>query len=171
MNTRKKLLQINTVVNFGSTGRIVEELGQIAINNGWESYIAYARYDRPSKSETIKIGTYFELILHGCQTRIFDRHGFGSRNATKKLVYQIDKIEPDLIHLHNLHGYYLNIYVLFNFLKIKNIPVVWSFHDCWPMTGHCAHFDSVECYKWETCCFNCPQKNRCLFCNINLQKR
>ncbi len=154
----KKLLQINTVVNYGSTGRIAEEIGLTAINAGWESYIAYGRYPRESKSKLIKIGNEFDQIMHGLQTRLFDRHGLASRKATKKLICEIKNIQPDIIHLHNLHGYYLNIKILFNFLKTSKIPIVWTLHDCWAITGHCVHFSYAKCDKWKTQCFDCPQK-------------
>ena len=153
------LLQINTTVNSGSTGRIAEEIGQIVIQNGWKSYIAYGRNKRPSYSNLIKIGTEMDMKCHGLQTRLFDRHGLGSRNATKKLINEINKIKPDIIHLHNLHGYYLNISILFKYFETLAIPIIWTFHDCWPMTGHCVHFDSIDCDKWKTECCNCPQKN------------
>ena len=154
----KTLLQINSVVNSGSTGRIAEEIGQTAIAAGWESYIAYGRNNRPSKSELIKIGNDQDIILHGLQTRLFDRHGLGSKSATQDLVERIEKIKPDIIHLHNIHGYYINIEILFKYLQGTNIPVVWTFHDCWPITGHCSYFTFVECEKWKTQCFSCPQK-------------
>ncbi len=154
----KKILQINSVVNSGSTGRIAEELGQTAMNSGWKSYIAYGRNDRPSQSELIKIGNDWDIKVHGVQTRLFDRHGLGSRSATKELIEKINEISPDIIQLHNIHGYYINIEILFNYLRKTNIPVVWTFHDCWPMTGHCAHFTFVGCDKWKTQCFSCPQK-------------
>jgi glycosyltransferase involved in cell wall biosynthesis len=152
------LLQINVVVNSGSTGRIAEELGQTAMANGWVSYIAYGRNDRPSKSKLIKIGSDWDIKFQGLQTRLFDRHGLGSGNATKKLVDQINVIKPDIIHIHNLHGYYLNIEILFKYLATQNITIIWTFHDCWPITGHCSHFDLVGCEKWKTKCYNCPQK-------------
>lgn len=158
MQSSKIVLQINSVVAFGSTGRGTEELGQVSLANGWDSYIAYGRIDRPSKSKLIKIGTDWDIKLHGLKTRLFDHHGLGSRKATEKLVDQINKIKPDIIHLHNLHGYYLNIEILFKFLSNINIPVVWTFHDCWPMTGHCTHFDFIGCEKWKTECYDCPQK-------------
>ncbi|MEJ5317866.1 MAG: glycosyltransferase [Tenuifilum sp.] len=153
-----KLLQINSLANSRSTGRIAEEIGQIAIAAGWESYIAYGRHARTSQSKLIKIGSDWDIKWHGLQTRLFDRHGLASTNATKKLVEKIKEIKPDIIHLHNLHGYYLNIEILFHYLATANIPVVWTFHDCWPMTGHCAHFTFVGCEKWKTQCFSCPQK-------------
>jgi glycosyltransferase involved in cell wall biosynthesis len=154
----KKLLQINTVVNSGSTGRIAEEIGHTAIGAGWKSYIAYGRNDRPSQSELIKIGNGRDIKMHGIQTRLFDRHGLGSKSATKELIGKIKEISPDIIHLHNIHGYYINIEILFKYLRNTNIPVVWTFHDCWPITGHCANFTFVGCEKWKTQCNNCPQK-------------
>ncbi len=154
----KKLLQINSVVNYGSTGRIAEEIGQTAIATGWKSYIAYGRNNRQSQSELIKIGTDCNIKMHGLQTRLFDRHGLASKLATTTLVEQIEKIKPNIIHLHNIHGYYLNIEVLFHYLKNTNIPVVWTFHDCWPITGHCVHFEFIKCNKWKYQCYNCPQK-------------
>ena len=155
----KTLLQINIVVNFGSTGRIIEELGETAFRNGWNSYIAYGRKDKPENPKTIRIGTNWDVKFHGLLTRIFDRHGFGSRNATHKLIEKIEKIKPDIIHLHNLHGYYINIKILFDYIASKNIPVVWTLHDCWPITGHCVYFDVIHCQKWKTTCNHCPQKH------------
>ncbi|MDD3724331.1 MAG: glycosyltransferase [Bacteroidales bacterium] len=154
----KKLLQLNTIVNSGSTGRIAEEIGQTAIAGGWKSFIAYGRNDRPSQSELIKIGNDWDIKMHGLQTRLFDRHGLGSRTATIELIGQIKEISPDIIHLHNIHGYYINIEILIQYLKEINTPVVWTFHDCWPFTGHCTHFTYVGCEKWKTQCFDCPQK-------------
>lgn len=153
-----KILQINTVVNSGSTGRIAEEIGQMAIKSGWVSYIAYGRNERPSTSNLIRIGNDKDVKLHGLQTRLFDRHGLGSKKTTSDFIKQIDNIKPDIVHLHNIHGYYINIEVLFNYLKNANVPVVWTFHDCWPITGHCSYFSYVGCEKWKTQCFECPQK-------------
>jgi len=154
----KTLLQITSEVNMGSVGRIAEEIGQLAIQNGWHSYIAYGRNENSSQSNLIKIGTSFDIKIHGVQTRLFDRHGLASRNSTKRLIEQIKVVNPDVIHLHILHGYYINIKVFFNYLANTNIPVVWTLHDCWPFTGHCAYFDYINCKKWKSGCFNCPLK-------------
>ena len=132
-----KLLQINSVVNSGSTGRIAEEIGQTAMASGWDSYIAYGRNERPSASKLKRIGNEMDVKLHGIQTRLIDRHGLASCRATRKLVKKIKEISPDIIHLHNIHGYYINIKILFDYLATVEIPVVWTFHDCWPITGHC----------------------------------
>lgn len=153
-----KVLQINTVANSGSTGRITEGIGQEIINRGWQSYMAYARAANPSTSVLIKIGNKFDHYLHALITRVTDRHGIGSVYATKKLIKQIRKIDPDIIHLHNIHGYYLNIEILFKYLKNSQKPIVWTLHDCWSFTGHCAYYEYVECSKWLTGCYSCPQK-------------
>lgn len=152
-------MQIGIEVNCNSSGKIAEQLGEVAMSHGWESYIAYARGNNPSKSKVIKIGNYFGIFNHLIQTRLFDNHGFASTLATKKLVQHIKEINPDIIQLHQLHGYYLNIKVLFEYFATINTPIVWSLHDCWAMTGHCAHFALIGCEKWKTQCFKCPQKN------------
>jgi putative colanic acid biosynthesis glycosyltransferase len=153
-----KVLQINVVANFGSTGRIAEEIGLRSQEQGWESYIAFGRKESLSKSNLIKIGCNKDVYYHVLKTRLFDRHGFGSKKATEILVERIEILKPDILHLHNLHGYYINIRVLFDYLSKVDIPVVWTLHDCWAFTGHCTYFDSVGCNKWETGCHNCPQR-------------
>lgn len=150
------ILQINSVVNSGSTGRITEEIGETFLKNGHESFIAYGRGNRPSKSRLIKIGNRKDFLYHILKTRITDRHGFGSKNTTQESVTQIGEIKPDAIGLHNIHGYYINIEVLFNFLRDFNKPIVWTLHDCWAFTGHCSHFDKATCFKWQTHCEKCP---------------
>lgn len=153
-----KILQINTSVNTGSTGRIAEQIGQKAIQNGHSSIIAYGKSEGGgSQSKLIKVGNRSDILFHGLKTRLFDLHGFGSKKATLTLVEKLKKINPDVIGLHNLHGYYLNIEVFFNYLKESQKPVVWTFHDCWPFTGHCTFFDSVGCEKWIDGCFDCPK--------------
>lgn len=151
-----KILQINTTVNSGSTGRITEEIGQLLISNGHQSYIAYGRGNRPSKSNLIKIGNNKDVFLHLLKTRITDRHGFGSKKTTDEFINKVIDLNPDAIGLHNIHGYYINIEVLFNYLNETNKPVVWTLHDCWAFTGHCAHFERADCYNWQTNCENCP---------------
>jgi len=152
------LLQINSGVNIGSTGRIAEQIGQFAISKGWVSYIAYGRKSNLSISRTIKIGNKFDFISHVFLTRLFDKHGLGSIWATKILIKKIKLINPDIIHLHNIHGYYINYKVLFEFLSRSNIPVVWTLHDCWAFTGHCSYFSNINCVKWTDLCNQCPKK-------------
>jgi glycosyltransferase involved in cell wall biosynthesis len=152
-----KVLQINSSVNTGSTGRIAEEIGQTLLRAGHESWIAFGRPVRESQSSTIRIGGAKGQFLHGLQTRIFDTHGFGSKADTARFVQQAAALQPDIVHLHNLHGYYLHAGVLFNWLRAAKVPVVWTLHDCWPFTGHCTFFDSVQCEKWKTACHHCPK--------------
>ncbi|MGI6521062.1 MAG: glycosyltransferase [Fermentimonas sp.] len=153
------LLQINVTANAGSTGRIAEEIGLKAIASGWDSYIAYGRNERPSVSKLIRVGNDMDVKLHGIQTRLFDRHGLGSKKATIEFIKKTETIKPDIIHLHNIHGYYINYPVLFSFLQKIKTPIVWTLHDCWSITGHCSHFTYIKCEKWKTQCHSCPQKS------------
>jgi len=153
-----RILQINTGLNNSSTGKIVNHIGEKIINKGWSSYIAYSRGIVDSKSVAIKIGNTMDKYYHAFKTRFFDSHGFESTIATKKLIRKIKLINPDIVHLHNLHGYYLNIEVLFRYLSTANFKVIWTLHDCWSFTGHCTHFDYIQCNKWKTACYKCPQK-------------
>lgn len=155
-----RILQINITANWGSHGKIAEEIGNLAISRGWESYIAYGRWANPSKSKLIHIGSSFDEKCHGLQSRLFDNHGLASVLATKKFIKEIEKIKPDIIHLHNIHGYYLNYPILFDCLKQMQVPVVWTLHDCWPFTGHCAYFDFAKCERWKKGCYSpCPCKS------------
>lgn len=154
----KKLLQINVVANIGSTGRIAENIGKLAISQGWESYIAYGRGEPKSASKLIRVGSDSDMYMHALQSRLLDNHGLASVAATKRFVEEIKRINPDVIHLHNIHGYYLNYKILFEYLATIDTPVVWTLHDCWAFTGHCSHFDAIGCDKWRTGCFSCPLK-------------
>lgn len=154
-----KVLQINSVCGVGSTGRIASDIASKLIENSLESYIAYGRETSINNENTLRIGSKLDSYVHGGLTRLFDTHALlGSRRATKKLIKQIKNIDPDVIHLHNLHGYYINIKVLFEYLKEADKPVVWTLHDCWSFTGHCAHFAYARCNKWMYACHKCPQK-------------
>lgn len=155
----KRLLQINTTLNYGSTGRIAENIGLLANQSNFDTYVAHGpRCINPSALKSICAETSLGEKIHGIGTRLFDKHGLMSRQSTQKLISEIIKIKPDIIHLHNIHGYYVNYQILFSFLKEYNCPVVWTLHDCWPFTGHCAHFDLIGCDKWKTECNHCPQK-------------
>ena len=154
-----KILQINSVCGIGSTGRIATDLHAILLSQGQQSTIAYGRDAARNCDQTIRIGSKFDNYPHVARTRIFDSHGFGSASATKKLIARIKALNPDVIHLHNLHGYYLHIGLLFDYLKEANKPVVWTLHDCWTFTGHCAHFDYIGCERWRSQCHDCPLKS------------
>ena len=149
-------LIINVSANSGSTGRIAEEIAQTAINSGYDCYFGYGRVGRESKAHLIRIGSDWDVKVHGLESLLFDNHGFGTRNATNRFIQEIERIRPDVINLHNIHGYYLNVEILFDYLAKTNIPVVWTLHDCWPFTGHCSYFDRYHCEKWKTGCHHCP---------------
>jgi len=154
-----KILQVNSVCGVGSTGRIATDLHSVLIGNENESIVAFGRGKAISCSNTIKISHNVNLFFDLLGTRIFDLHGRFSKFVTKNFIKNIKKLNPDIIHLHNIHGYYVNYELLFTFLKQFNRPIVWTFHDCWPFTGHCVYFDYVKCSKWEKYCFECTLKN------------
>lgn len=154
-----KLLQINITANWGSTGKIAEAIGIAVMKAGWESYIAYGRWSNPSQSQLIKIGGGYDMYFHFLEQRIRDNEGLCSRIATKRLLRQIENIKPDVLQLHNIHDHYLNYRLLFEYLNQTDIKVVWTFHDCWAFTGHCFHFVTKKCMRWQTSCYDCPLKN------------
>ena len=155
-----KVLMINSVCGVTSTGRICADIADLLTEAGHECKIAYARGNVPEKWQkyAVKIGSETDVRLHALSTRIFDNTGFCSKGATRKFIKWIEEYKPDVIHMHNLHGYYIHIGLLFEFLKKYNKPVVWTLHDCWSFTGHCPHYDFQKCDKWLTGCYECPLK-------------
>lgn len=156
-----KVLQINSVCGIRGTGRICTDIADILAQNGHDCKIAYGRETVPEKYKkyAVRIGSDLSVKIDAIKSRIIDNAGFNSVCATKKFVKWIEEYNPDIIHLHNIHGYYLNVEILFDYLKKSNKPVVWTLHDCWTFTGHCAYFDFVGCDKWLKGCENCPQKH------------
>ena len=152
------VLQINSCANWGSTGKIAEQINLAAANYGWNTYIAYGRSVNPSQSKLIHVGNLASQAIALTEARLLDNDGLSSRIATKRFVKKIKEINPNIIHLHNLHGYYINYKILFEYLNGVNIPIVWTLHDCWSFTGHCGHFVVVNCEKWKSHCAICPLK-------------
>lgn len=141
----------------------MQEIGELAMQHGWESYIAYSRGRdgiKPCKSQLIPVGNRWSVAWHGFATRFFDRHGLSSDRATRQFIRQIEELQPDIIHIHNVHGYFLNYKILFDYLAHCDIPVVWTVHDCWSYTGHCYYYSFVGCNKWQTGCCECPQRGK-----------
>lgn len=152
----KKLVEINVVCN-GSTGKIMCDIAKEANNNNIETYCFYGRGNPNKNVNCNKIGNTFSVYFHVLIARL-GFNGRGSYFSTKKLVKQIKKINPDIIHLHNIHGYYINLKVLFKYLKNEyNGKIIWTLHDCWAFTGHCSYFTLAKCNKWKKRCCNCPQ--------------
>ncbi len=159
MEKRLKILQINTC-NFGSTGSVMLSISKCAEEHDCISYVSYADSRSNRKKEvgnSLLIGSILERNMHLLLAYYTGLNGCFSRIGTKKFLEKVDNINPDVIHLHNLHNCYINLESLFNYIKARNIPVVWTLHDCWPFTGQCPHFTTVKCEKWKMGCFDCPQ--------------
>ena len=152
---KKKVLFINTVCGFGSTGKIVCEL---ANSTDYDSLVCYGRHDYDGNLNSYKFANFFDNAFGAIRTILFDNNINICSIATRRLIKKIKEYDPDIIHLHNLHGYYLNVEMLFRFLKEYNKPVIWTLHDCWALTGYCPHFDCAKCEKYKTGCFDCQHK-------------
>ena len=154
-----KYLFINSVAGKGSTGRIVAEKCRELMAQGHSCLIAYGRDQAKCPDiPTVYIGSDLEQKLHGLLTRTLDCSGFGSRAATLRFLKQVREYDPDVIWLHNIHGYYIHVGLLFGYLKTCGKPIYWTLHDCWSFTGHCAYFDFAGCDRWKTGCHHCPEK-------------
>ena len=154
-----KVLMINVVCGIRSTGRICTDLATALEAQGHEVKIAYGRENVPEQFQkyAVRIGTDLDVKLHGLRARLLDGAGFGSKRATKKFIEWVKEYDPDVIHLHNIHGYYINVEVLFKYLKSCSKKIIWTLHDCWAFTGHSAYCDAVQCDRWKTGCYECPQ--------------
>lgn len=164
-----KIVHINPVIRLStSTGRIMKEICELSAEKGHKSWIAFSRgrdgcpfknaASYPSLLGCLPVGSRVSVALHGILTRLTDRHGLGSKLATRRFVKELEKISPDVVHIHNVHGYFLNYQILFDYLRRSGVPVVWTVHDCWLYTGHCFHYASVGCDRWKDGCGNCPQR-------------
>jgi len=151
-----KVLMVNTVSGYGSTGSICTDIASVLNKQGHECYIAYGQ-GTTTYPKSFKIGIVIENHLHNIGSRATGKQGYFTKKGTHKLVEFIKEYNPDIIHLHNLHGNYLNLKILFEYLIDVQKSVVWTLHDCWAFTGKCAHYTDVQCYKWQTQCNKCPQ--------------
>ena len=154
-----RVLLVNEVCGHGSTGHICTDLAETVIEQGGQAMITCGRRHAPEQYRDIavQIGSRRDLLLHVLRARLDDGAGFGSRRATERFVQWVREYNPDLIHLHNLHGYYLNIEVLSKYLKTCGRPVIWTLHDQWAFTGHTPYCEPVGCDRWKSGCGHCPQ--------------
>ncbi|MDE8257686.1 glycosyltransferase [Erysipelothrix rhusiopathiae] len=150
-----KVLFVNSVCDYGSTGKIVRDLANGLKKEGHEVLICYGRHQAKEDTDTFYIGDKLTTYSHVFMTRVFNRHGLHSNRATQKLIEKIETFNPDVIHLHNLHGYYLNVEMLFEALKTFKGKIYWTFHDCWPISGSSAYFDYHGCKTWDEGCVEC----------------
>ncbi len=157
------VLLINSVCGYGSTGRIVLNIAKEYEQQGATVKIAYGRRRASEDSEqyAIRIGRRMDICSHMFRSILLDEHGLGSKHATKRFLHWADGFDPDILWIHNIHGYYINYIELFKWIKSRpNMQVKWTFHDCWPITGHCAHFLDSKCEKWKNGCDNCKEYRR-----------
>lgn len=167
-----RLLQIDSCLGVLSTGRISEGIAKIALEQGWECFIAHgARYVGNTIQTAYQIETRLGEYFHFAKSFLFDAHGLGSVKATKALIQYVKTIKPDVIQLHCIHGYYLNYKLLFEYLSYAKIPVVWTQHDSWAFSGHCSYSGFANCEKWKSECFNCPLRNRYPRSLIDMSRR
>jgi len=151
-----KVVQINTFPHK-ATGNIMLNLQKVMTANHIDSYVIWGRGRKPENDHEYKIQDKIGIYFHVLYSRILDKNGFASWQATKKLILLLSQIKPDVVHLHNIHGYYINIEMFFSYLRNNKIKIVWTLHDCWPLTGHCVYFDDIGCNKWITGCSSCMQ--------------
>lgn len=151
-----KIAHINTF-SYKATGTIMLSIHNTLLSEGEDSYAIWGRGRKPKNIYEISIADPIGIRFHGVVTRLTDRTGFSSKKATQRLLERLKCIQPDIVHLHNVHGYYINIEMLFTYIRENNMKVVWTLHDCWPFTGHCAYFDMAGCGKWKTGCNHCNQ--------------
>ena len=167
-----KVLLINSVCGIRSTGRIATDIAEDYMADGHTCMIAYGRGEVPQKYQGIsyRIGSDLDVKINGLKARFFDNEALNAKKETEKFIEFANDYNPDLLWLHNLHGYYINIELLFDWIKSRpSMKVHWTLHDCWAFTGHCAHFSVVGCNKWKTGCYSCSQSREypSSFCSDN----
>ena len=155
-----RVLFINTTCGVGSHGRICGELAEKYEKKGNICKIAYGRGCSEQFSKFgYRIGNKISIYSDVLQSRLFDNQGLASKYATKEFLKWADRFNPDVLWLHNIHGYYINYELLFKWIKKRpNMKVRWTLHDCWAFTGHCGFFTMVNCNKWRIGCSSCPLK-------------
>ena len=153
-----KIVQINTSCGRGSTGKICLDISQILSEQSIENYILYS-----SRSNGYELGIKCSddkyIKLQALKSRVLGNYGFNSKKSTRKIIDELEKINPDIVHIHNIHGHDCNLEMLLKYFKKNQIKIIWTFHDCWTFTGYCTYFDMVKCDKWQEECQNCPQKS------------
>ena len=152
-----KIAIINSVL-YGSTGAIAQGTARLLPSRQAEALLFYGRGGGKATVPARRFESEAEFRLHVLEARLTDRQGFFSRRATERLVSQLKEYQPDVVHLHQPHGYYLHLPMLFAYFRSCGLPIVWTLHDCWSFTGHCAYFDYARCEKWKTGCGKCPQR-------------
>lgn len=153
-----KVIQINAIYGRKSTGTIVREIQACSEKNGIDSYVAYSIADRPDNEvpKGYRIGNRSVAKWHAFISRVFGKQAYFSRLSTWRFLHWLDKANPDVVHLHNLHSNYIHLNMLLRFLSKRDIATVITMHDCWYFTGGCMHYASISCNKWKLGCGDCP---------------
>lgn len=152
-----KVLQINAVYGYGSTGLIVQDVGRVIEKSGKEAYYAYQTTNKQVENGYC-VGNKLDWKLHAIYSRVFGKQAYFSKRATKRLLRYIDGVQPDIVHLHNLHSNYVNLNMLLKYLAEKDIATVITMHDCWYFTGKCFHYIDVGCDGFTRDCSSCPKR-------------
>lgn len=150
-----KVLFVNLVYGAGSTGKIIADIMNLLKKYGNDVKALYGTGACSDNADAVKVSGKLEYYFHNAVSRFTDHAGLYSWAATRKLIREIRAFSPDVIHLHTLHGFYVNYEMLFRFLKQAGVPVIWTLHDCWAFTGHCTHFSQANCTQWQTLCRDC----------------
>ena len=152
-----KLVQINATCGVGSTGKICVGISEILNEHGIENYILYS-----SRNNGYPLGIQCSneryIKFQAVKARILGNYGFNSKIATRKMIAELERIKPDIVHLHNIHGHDCDLKMLFTHFKRNKTKLIWTFHDCWAFTGYCAYFTMRNCNRWRSKCKNCVQK-------------
>ncbi len=154
-----KVVQINTSCDVGSTGRICSEISDVLSAQGIENYILYSQGESTNPLAISYSNSRYKKF-QALRSRILGNYGFNSQSATRVLLKQLDRIAPDIVHLHNIHGHDCDLEMLFKYLTDRKIKVVWTFHDCWAFTAYCPHFEEYNCDKWQNHCQSCPYSKK-----------
>lgn len=150
-----KVLFVNLVYAVGSTGKIITDMMEVLKRSGHDARVLYGVGEKSDDPDAVRVSGKPGYYFHNAVSRFTDHAGLYSRAATRKLIREIRAFSPDVIHLHTLHGFYVNYEMLFRFLKQAGVPVIWTLHDCWAFTGHCTHFSQANCTQWQTLCRDC----------------
>lgn len=154
------MYKILTINSFGESGCVADIIKAVTVESAkcdFETTVAYARGNEPTYAKSYRIGSKLDVYSHALRSRALDEQGLGSREATLSLVKFAESYSPDIVHLHQLHGSYLNYPVLFDWLSSTGRKIVWTLHDTWPFTGDCAYYDHIQCRKWKDRCHDCSQ--------------
>lgn len=170
-----KVVQINATCGVGSTGKICVAVSKLLTNCGTENYIIYSSRDSDYHLG-IKCATKWYNKFQSLESHIFGNYGFNSGLATRRIISEIEKIRPDIVHLHNLHGHNCDLEMLFTYFQKKpEIRLFWTFHDCWAFTGYCPHYMMAKCFQWKNQCTTCSQYHDYSFffdkCSDNFNKK